>query len=404
MLGDDPEGALTRDSRTSPDGAMPEAKITDKPRTSAGARAGGADKDPESLSLADDMMSLMKEEAPAVAVAAPEETRVSAAASAPASTERPVAPAPRRAGASGSAGRLIKVTGLRVEQHSKGISYEDFAGSVLAGADAHVRLFGVGLTMATELQFTANEGEYGDSCSSHTTPEFKVTQVGDGWAVAVVRLPVMSSEQRRWYLCVKDHANVDFYHQGSASWLTMTSYNLLLPLWIQVLLLLVLLILSGLVLGAQPFGLMATRQDGAQDRVEHRLALGTPLRPRHRARPPPRELSAVHAPAGERPRQLHAHHPAGRALLGPRRRHRVHGRHRRLRGDHFAGEVHSQFSFLMRIVLKYVRKLKLRCNAKTGDLGVFSLNNSSDLFFPVKKSMSVRVVIYTSLQAMLIKR
>lgn len=44
-----------------------------------------------------------------------------------------------------------------------------------------------------------------------------------------------------------------------------------------------------------------------------------------------------------------------------------------------SSEVHSQFSFLMRIVLKYVRKLKLRCNAKTGDLGVFSLNNSSYL-------------------------
>lgn len=180
MLGDDPEGAPARDERTSADGAKPEGKITDKPRTSAGARAGGADEDLESLGLADDMMSLMKEEGPAVPVAAPEETRVSDAASAAAATtERPVAPAPPpAAGSSGSSGRLIKVTGLRVEEHSKGISYDDLAGSVLAGADAHVRLFGVGLTETTELQFTANEGQYGDSCSTHTTPEFKVGRVG----------------------------------------------------------------------------------------------------------------------------------------------------------------------------------------------------------------------------------
>ncbi|KAK7073584.1 hypothetical protein SK128_022675, partial [Halocaridina rubra] len=70
-------------------------------------------------------------------------------------------------------GSSLMVTGLRVEDHSKGLFYDDFSGSILVDTDANVRFFGEGFTQSTEFLFTSFEAKFGDPCVAHTTRSFK---------------------------------------------------------------------------------------------------------------------------------------------------------------------------------------------------------------------------------------
>lgn len=76
----------------------------------------------------------------------------------------------------GSAVEMVKICGLRVEKHAKGIDYEDQAGSVLVNTEATLRLFGQGLTTDTEVLFTAYPAAAaGDICGAHLSKAFKVS-------------------------------------------------------------------------------------------------------------------------------------------------------------------------------------------------------------------------------------
>ena len=84
----------------------------------------------------------------------------------------------------------------------------------------------------------------------------QIVDAGEGWATVVVRLPSMAPEQTHWYVCVRNDNASTPYHQGSESWLTLVSYALTLPTWVQAVFLVILLTLSGIFSGLN-LGLMA---------------------------------------------------------------------------------------------------------------------------------------------------
>lgn len=75
----------------------------------------------------------------------------------------------------GSAVEMVKICGMRVEEHAKGIVYEDQTASVMANTDAKLRLFGQDLTTDTEVLFTAYPAEAGEVCTAHLSKAFKVS-------------------------------------------------------------------------------------------------------------------------------------------------------------------------------------------------------------------------------------
>ena len=69
----------------------------------------------------------------------------------------------------------LKVFGLRVEDHSKGIEFAGGVGALRANTKAVLRLFGEGFTDETEVLFTAEARDRGDKCTTKTTDSFRVS-------------------------------------------------------------------------------------------------------------------------------------------------------------------------------------------------------------------------------------
>ncbi|XP_068222441.1 unextended protein-like [Palaemon carinicauda] len=150
----------------------------------------------------------------------------------------------------------IRVEGLRVERHEKGLDYDEVTGILMADVQAEIRFFGTGFTKNTEILFTGIEEDFGTPCGSHSTQYFPLKSIGTGWAIADVTLPPMLSGQNQWYLCTRASPWQPTYHQGTSPWLSLKSYREVLPLWLKAVFISILLFLAGLFSGLN-LGLMA---------------------------------------------------------------------------------------------------------------------------------------------------
>ena len=59
-------------------------------------------------------------------------------------------------------------------------------------------------------------------------------EVGTDWALVTLQLPPMDISQRQWYLCLRETPSSRAIHQGSVEWLSIITYTLPLPIWVQV--------------------------------------------------------------------------------------------------------------------------------------------------------------------------
>ena len=77
---------------------------------------------------------------------------------------------------SSSGGLTARVFGLRVEEHVKGIEFDDGGvAKLLADTEAVLRIFGEGITTNLLVQFTASEPNDGGSCNEENSRVFNVS-------------------------------------------------------------------------------------------------------------------------------------------------------------------------------------------------------------------------------------
>jgi metal transporter CNNM len=116
--------------------------------------------------------------------------------------------------------------------------------------------FGSNFKNTTLVAFTTDSGDFGKNCDdlSRTDP-FKLRNIARGEiAFSDVKLPISGL---KYHVCVKSPETSDTWiHQGSEEWVSLEAFTPLMSLWIQILIIIFLLCLSGLFAGLN-LGLMS---------------------------------------------------------------------------------------------------------------------------------------------------
>ncbi|XP_049531115.1 unextended protein isoform X1 [Anopheles darlingi] len=159
----------------------------------------------------------------------------------------------------------------RVERSNKHLETEDDGvPSVHSNSPVVLRLFGTGITRDTVVIFTHEQQTVGGPCQVAATEKFRVMQAHESGRSGLVAVELPDATKSKYfYLCAK-YEDTDpvamaqqqfddvkpFKHQGSDSWMRLTSYTPFLPLWVSLVIIAVCLVFSALFSGLN-LGLMS---------------------------------------------------------------------------------------------------------------------------------------------------
>ncbi|XP_055350588.1 unextended protein-like [Paramacrobiotus metropolitanus] len=149
----------------------------------------------------------------------------------------------------------VHVSGIRVESdNAKG--FEHGVVKVVADEETAIRLFGSGFINSTSVKFTSHRGLRGEDCVRYPTGDvFELRRDApdaetDDVASATVVLNEGHEKPWIYYMCVKHPTENRWLHQGAGSAVQLQAIpKYWIPLWIQILIIIVLQCLSGLFSG-----------------------------------------------------------------------------------------------------------------------------------------------------------
>ncbi|KAK9874942.1 hypothetical protein WA026_005759 [Henosepilachna vigintioctopunctata] len=157
----------------------------------------------------------------------------------------------------------IEVLGLRVEIPYKELATDEetHVPSLQANVEEVIRIFGINLQEDMVISFTPEEAPRGSVCQLPVSKGSQIdkTHFTPTTALVTVKVPPLPEGANKLYLCVKKgdfHSEASFIHQGTDPGLQIVSYEQLIPLWLQILIIITCLAFSSLFSGLN-LGLMS---------------------------------------------------------------------------------------------------------------------------------------------------